>query len=85
MSRMTVSDRNQLERADYAESSRPPRTAVGRRAAIAYTVIGVVVLAVLTVAAYQVFDGGHHLIIIADIIIVFLGIAAWVNPNRRNV
>ncbi|HSI80068.1 MAG TPA: hypothetical protein VK919_05390 [Solirubrobacterales bacterium] len=85
MSRMTVSDRNQAERASYVDSSRPPRTKAGRRAAIAYTVIGALLLAVMTYAAFRVFDGGHHLIIIADIIIVFLGLAAWVNPERRNV
>jgi hypothetical protein len=33
----------------------------------------------------QVFDGWHHLIIIGDLVIVFLGIAAWVWPQRRNV
>ena len=85
MSRMTVSDRNQFDRADYVESSQRPRSAAGRRAAIAYTVIGLIVLAALTIAAFQVFDGGHHLIVIADIVIVFLGLAAWVNPQRRNV
>jgi len=85
MSRMTVSDRNQLERSGYSESSHRPRSPGGRRAAIAYTVIGAVILVALTVAAFQVFDGGHHLIVLADIIIVFLGIAAWVNPSRKNV
>ena len=84
MSRMTVNERNQFDRAGYTE--RDPRLSPGgRRAMIIATVVGLVVLAVLTVAAFQVFDGGHHWIVLADIVIVVLGLAAWVNPERRNV
>lgn len=85
MSRMTVSDRNQFERASLVESSDHPRTSIGRRAAIAYTVIAAAVLAALIYAAYRVFDGLPHLIVLAVIVIVVLGLAAWVNPKRRNV
>lgn len=85
MSRMTVSDRNQFERANMAESSHRPRTSLGRGVLIAYTAIAVAVLAALVFAAYQVFDGLPHLIVLAVIIIVVLGLAAWVNPKRRNV
>jgi hypothetical protein len=81
---MTVNQRNQFERAGYNERSMR-MSAAGRRALTIYTVIALVVLAVLTVAAFQVFDGGHHWIVIADIVIIVLGLAAWVNPNRRNV
>ncbi len=52
---------------------------------IAYTLIGLVVLAVLTFAAVQVFDGWSHAIIIADLIIVFFGLAFWVWPERKHV
>jgi hypothetical protein len=84
MSRMTVNERNQFERSTYNERSARLSEA-GRRAMIVYTVIAVVVLAVLSVAAFQVFEGGHHWIVIADIVIVVLGLAAWVNPERRNI
>lgn len=82
MSRMTVNQRNQLERAQY---SAPQRTSTGgRRATIAYTMTGLVVLAVLSYAAFQVFDGWHHLIVIADIVLVFLAVAAWIYSQRPN-
>ena len=84
MSRMTVNERNQFDRAGYNERSLRMSPA-GRRALIISTVIAFVILAVLSVAAFQVFDGGHHWIVIADIVIVVLGLAAWVNPDRRNV
>jgi hypothetical protein len=84
MSRMTVNERNQFDRAGYNERT-ARMSPSGRRALIIFTVVSLVVLAVLTVAAFQVFDGGHHWIVIADIVIVVLGLAAWVNPERRNV
>jgi hypothetical protein len=84
MGNLTVQDRNQYERANYTDQARPTSTAE-RRLMVAYTVIGALVLAVLTFAAVQVFDGWHHLIIIADLVIIFFGIAAWVWPQRRNV
>ncbi len=84
MSRMTVNERNQFERSGYNEPS-PRLSDAGRRAMLIYIIVAFVVLAVLSVAAFQVFDGGHHWIVIADIVIVVLGLAAWVNPNRRNI
>ena len=84
MSRMTVNERNQFDRAGYVERS-PRMSDSGRRALIIATVVGIVILAVLSVAAFQVFDGGHHWIVLADIVIVVLGLAAWVNPDRRNI
>jgi hypothetical protein len=84
MGNLTVHDRNQYERANYSDMVRPTSTAE-RRLMGAYVAIGVVVLAVLTFAAVQVFDGWHHLIIIGDLVIVFFGIAAWVWPQRKNV
>jgi hypothetical protein len=84
MGNLTVHDRNQYERANYTDMARPSSTAE-RRVMAAYMIIGLIVLAVLTFAAVQVFDGWHHLIIIADLVIVFFGIAAWVWPQRRSV
>ena len=84
MSRMTVNQRNQFERSGYTERN-PRLSDSGRRAMIITTVVGLVILAVLSVAAFQVFEGGHHWIVIADIVIIVLGLAAWVNPERRNI
>jgi hypothetical protein len=81
---MTVNERNQFERSGYAERS-PRLSDSGRRAMIITTIVGLVILAVLSVAAFQVFEGGHHWIVIADIVIVTLGLAAWVNPDRKNI
>jgi hypothetical protein len=83
MSNLTVQDRNQYDRASYASQQRLSEG--GRRALTIYTIIAVAVLAALSVAAFQVFDGGHHWIVLADIVIVVLGLAAWVNPQRKHV
>ena len=84
MGNLTVHDRNQYERANYQDAPRLTGAAE-RRLMVAYTVIGLIVLAVLTFAAVQIFDGWHHAIIIADLVIVFFGLAAWVWPERKNV
>jgi heme O synthase-like polyprenyltransferase len=84
MGNLTVHDRNQYERANYQDAPRLTGTAE-RRLMVAYSVIGLVVLAVLTFAAVQIFDGWHHAIIIADLVIVFFGLAAWVWPERKHV
>jgi hypothetical protein len=83
MSNLTVQDRNQYDRASYAQPARLSEK--GRRALTIYTIIAVAVLAALSVAAFQVFDGGHHWIVLADIVIVVLGLAAWINPQRKHV
>ena len=81
MSRMTVSDRNQFERATYSERSMRPRSETGRRATVAFLVVATAILAVLTVAAIQVFDGWHHLIVIGDLVIFVAAIAVWLNRD----
>jgi hypothetical protein len=79
MSHMTESDRNQFDRATYSERSLRPRTDAGRRATIVFVVVALAILAALTVAAIQVFDGWAHLIVIADLIIFTAAIAVWLN------
>jgi hypothetical protein len=83
MANLRVQDRNQFERADYAAA--PRLSDRGRRALTIFTILALAVLAVLSYAAFQVFDGGHHWIVLADIVIIVLGLAAWVNPNRRSI
>ena len=82
MGNLTVNDRNQWERTTYSDVARPPSKAQ-RRVMLVYTVIGLAVLGVLTFAAVQLFDGWHHAIVIADLVIVFFGLAAWVWPERK--
>jgi hypothetical protein len=81
MSRMTEADRNQFERATYSERSLRPRSEGGKRATIAFVVVALAVLAALTVAAIQVFDGWAHLIVIGDLIIFTAAIAVWLNRD----
>jgi hypothetical protein len=78
---MTEADRNQFERATYSERSLRPRSEGGRRATIAFVVIALAVLAALTVAAIQVFDGWAHLIVIGDLVIFTAAIAVWLNRD----
>jgi hypothetical protein len=85
MSNLTVNQRNQYERASYTETSMRPRTEAGRRAVAAYLGISLIVLALLSFAAYQVFDGWPSLIVFADIVLVMFGLAAWVYPQRKNI
>lgn len=80
MSNLRVQDRNQLERARYAA---PPRVSSGgRRATQIYTVVALFVLAALSYAAFQAFDGWHHLIVIGDIVLIVLALAAWIHSQR---
>jgi hypothetical protein len=83
MSNLRVQDRNQYERAGYA--AQPRLSEGGRRALTIYTIVALAVLVALSIAAFQVFDGGHHWIIVADLVIIVLGLAAWVNPQRKNI
>jgi hypothetical protein len=78
---MTEADRNQFDRATYSERSLRPRSAAGTRATIAFVVVAIAVLAALTVAAVQVFDGWAHLFVIGDLIIFTAAIAVWLNRD----
>jgi hypothetical protein len=85
MSNMTENQRAQFERYDLQE--RRPRhsqlTEGGQRFLAGLTIVFIGVLAALTYAAVQVFDGWHHLIVIADIVLIVLALAWWINSNRR--
>ncbi len=85
MSSMTQNDRNQFSRYDLQET-RPRLTQVserGERILGALTLVFIGVLGVLTYAAIQVFDGMHHLIIIADLVLIVLAVAFWMNSTRQ--
>jgi len=84
MSNMTENQRAQFERYDLRER-RPRLTEVsegGQRILAGLTILFIGVLAALTWAAVQIFDGWHHLIVIADFVIVFFAIAAWIYSTR---
>ena len=84
MSSMTQTDRNQFTRYDLQEQ-RPRFTELsenGARVLAGLTVLFVGVLAALTYAAVQVFDGWHHLIVIGDIALVLIAIAVWLASGR---
>ena len=77
-------ERNQMYRYDLQES-RPPLTSLssgGTKIVIALNVLFLGVLAALTYAAVQVFDGWHHAIVIADMGIVLIAIAFWIASMR---
>lgn len=84
MSNMTENQRAQYERYDLRER-RPRMTELsegGQKLLSGLTILFIGVLAALTWAAVQIFDGWHHLIVIADIVIIFLAIAAWISSTR---
>ncbi len=84
MSNMTENQRRQFERYNLGET-RSPLTSLsreGERVLAGLTIAFVAVLAVLTYAAVQVFDGWHHVIVIADLAIVFFAIATWIHSTR---
>ena len=85
MSRMTETERGMLDRAElgYGGDRLSRATPAGERALSVLTPIFIVILGLLVFAAYQVFDGWPHAIVIADLVIVFLAIAAWLyNANK---
>jgi hypothetical protein len=84
MSNMTENQRAQYERYDLRER-RPRMTELsegGQKLLSGLTILFIGVLAALTWAAVQIFDGWHHLIVIAEIVIIFLAIAAWIYSTR---
>ena len=85
MSSMTQNDRDQFSRYDLQDTrTRMNRVSErGSKILVVLTVVFIGVLAALTYAAIQVFDGMHHLIIIADIVVVILAVAYWMNSTRQ--
>ncbi len=85
MANMSGAERAQVERYDLGAVDRlTSATSAGRRFLIAYTVIGLAVLAALTYAAVDLFEVSKDAVVAADLVILFFGLAAWVNPNRKH-
>jgi hypothetical protein len=76
----------QVERYDLGDTRTRLNTAGagGRKFLIAYTAIALVVLVALTYAAIDIFEVSRDAVVAADLVILFFGLAAWVNPNRKH-
>jgi hypothetical protein len=87
MANMTGAQRMQVERYDLGDTRDRLKDpgATGRKFLIAYTVVALAVLAALTYAAIDLFEISRDLIVVADLVIVFFGLAAWVYPQRKHV
>ena len=86
MSRMTESQRSQFERAELGHtgdrlSRATPR---GERALSFLTPLFIVILGLLVFAAYQAFEGWSHAVVIIDLIVVTLALAAWLYSNSKS-
>lgn len=82
MANMTVNQRSQFERVDLSV----PTTGVGvrdRRPVIAFTVIALVVLAVLGYATVEAINGWARAVVLGAIVLTAVGAMIAVSPNRR--
>jgi hypothetical protein len=86
MANMSGAQRIQVERYDlgYTRNRLNAAGAAGRKFLIAYTVVALVVLAALTYAAIDIFEVSRDAVVAADLVILFFGLAGWVNPNRKH-
>ncbi len=86
MSNLNVNQLNQYERATLSEPTLVRRmTPRGRKVLAISSLVFAGVLGVLTYAAVTVFNGWPHLIVIADLLIVFYGVSRWVYPHRKGI
>ena len=81
MSNMTVNDRNEYERANYAGSAERIRRGSERGAAI-YSVVALLIGAALCVAAASVIDGWPQWVVLGGIVATVIGFMIAVSPNR---
>jgi VIT1/CCC1 family predicted Fe2+/Mn2+ transporter len=81
MSNLTVNDRNEYERANYAGSAERIRHGSERGAAI-YSVVALIIGAALCVAAVSVINGWAQWIVLGGIVVTVLGFMIAVSPNR---
>jgi VIT1/CCC1 family predicted Fe2+/Mn2+ transporter len=81
MSNLTVNDRNEYERANYAGSAERIRHGSERGAAI-YSVVALIIGAALCVAAVSVINGWPQWVVLGGIITTVIGFMIAVSPNR---
>ena len=82
MSNLTQSDRNQFDRATYSGTADRIRHGSERGAAI-YSLIALVIGAILIVGAASVIDGWAQWVVAGAIAATTLGFMLAVSPNRR--
>jgi hypothetical protein len=82
MSRMTESQRMQLDRPDLKGPDVSVRTR-SNRPLIIYTVIALIVAGALSWAAIERIDGWAQAVVLAAIVLTTIGMIIAVNPARR--
>ncbi|HKG36438.1 MAG TPA: hypothetical protein VKA89_08385 [Solirubrobacterales bacterium] len=82
MSNLTQSDRNQFDRATYSGTADRIRRGSERGAAM-YSLIALVIGAILIVGAASVIDGWAQWVVAGAIAATTLGFMIAVSPNRR--
>jgi hypothetical protein len=82
MANMTSSDRAQYERPDLNAPDRTMRV-TDRRPVIAFTAVGLVILAALVYVAAWGIDGWAQALVLGVIVLTAIGLIIAVSPNRR--
>jgi fatty acid desaturase len=82
MAHMTSSDRAQYERPELRAPDRTMRVA-NRRPVIAFTALGLVILAALVYATAWGIDGWPQALVLGVIVATAVGLIIAVNPTRR--
>ena len=82
MSNMTSSDRAQYERPDLSAPDRTMRVR-DRRPVIAYTVVGIIVLAALVYAVAWGINGWAQALVLGVLLVTAVGLMIAVSPRRR--
>jgi fatty acid desaturase len=82
MANMTSSDRAQFERPELSAPDRTMRVG-NRRPVIAFTALGLVILAALVYATAWGIDGWPHALVLSVIVATAIGLMIAISPNRR--
>lgn len=82
MANMSANQRAQLDRIDLSVPSTGVRVR-DRRPVVAYTVVGLVVLAGLAYASVTVFDGWASAIVLGAVLLTAVGAMIAISPTRR--
>jgi fatty acid desaturase len=82
MANMTSSDRAQYERPDLSAPDRTLRV-TDRRPVIAYTVVAVLILAVLAYAVAWGINGWPQALVLGVLLLTAVGLMIAVSPRRR--
>jgi hypothetical protein len=86
MANMNVNQRTQYERTElgHVRGSRLLTTR-SRRPVIACTLIALSIAGPLTYAAVAGIDHWYQALVLAVVVVIFFGLAAWVYPERKHI